>query len=120
MDKDDYINKFANGEGFFSSEWIAAIDDQGERLILHNSKATKVQPNGDLHSEIHVFCGPKYEDHKLIQLGHVIEDEIIEIIFDYDKSEAEEKEDKESQPKQQAQPTAFASPRGSETVRDIL
>jgi hypothetical protein len=32
----------------------------------------------------------------LIQLGHIVEDEIVEIIFDFDRSEAEEKQVQEA------------------------
>jgi hypothetical protein len=80
-----------------------------------------VHENGELFSEIHMYCGQKFEDHKLMHLGHVVKDEIVEIIFDFDRSEEEEKQAKETEEKQRAQPTAFApSNNGLETLREIL
>ena len=95
-----------------NSEWIAAIDNAGETLCLHSSasvqlipklnmdqnagqlnspasassRSTNTNSNGrsdkQLISELHVYSGLNWNQHTLIQIGHLCPDEILDLELD--------------------------------------
>ena len=78
-----------------NSEWIAAIDNAGETLCLHSSASVQLIPklnmdqndsNGrsdkQLISELHVYSGLNWNQHTLIQIGHLCPDEILDLELD--------------------------------------
>ena len=78
-----------------NSEWIAAIDNAGETLCLHSSASVQLIPklnmdqnnsngrsNKQLISELHVYSGLNWNQHTLIQIGHLCPDEILDLELD--------------------------------------
>ena len=75
------------GGGFFNSNWMAAIDNTGEVLVLHNRSHIKLVPklynrdtkrqlegdgtihmrkHKDLISNVHIYTGYKFADHSIL------------------------------------------------------
>ena len=96
----DKRKKEIKGGGLFNSKWMAAIDNAGEVLALHNRESIRLMPkphtkaekhqlegdgtfhlrkNKDLISHVHIFTGFKYCDHSLLQVGDLCPDEILEL-----------------------------------------
>ena len=88
------------GGGFKNSDWLAAIDNNGEVLVLHTSESVQVIPkvyssregiddipNDDFYerqvvSELHVYSGPKFITHTKLHIGHLCPDEILDLELD--------------------------------------
>ena len=91
------------GGGFFNSDWMAAIDNAGETLVLHNRSHIKLiskpypkqvkqelegdgtinmRKHKDLISNVHIYTGYKYADHSILQVGNLCPDEILELALD--------------------------------------
>ena len=95
-----------------NSEWIAAIDNAGETLCLHSSASVQLIPKLDMNqnigqqhspasassgststnsnerpemqliSELHFYSGLNWNQHTLIQIGHLCPDEILDLELD--------------------------------------
>ena len=91
------------GGGFNNSNWMAAIDNKGEVLVLHDKTQMKLVPKDypmevkrqieadgtihlkkhkDLYSTVHILTGHKFVDHSYFQIGHLCPDEILELALD--------------------------------------
>jgi hypothetical protein len=62
------VKEFSLASGYFSSNWIAAIDNKGKKLVLHNTTSTRVEPEKpeELHCHVTVYHGDKMEKHTVV------------------------------------------------------
>ena len=91
------------GGGFNNSDWIGAIDNTGENVILHHrghvqliqknyppeilaqlveDGTINLRKHKDLISYVHVFSGPQKTQHQVLQIGDLCTDEILELSLD--------------------------------------
>jgi hypothetical protein len=68
--------------------WVATIDDKGRRLALHDTSYTRntvVEGANVLQCTIHVYHGNNMIKHTEVEVGQIIGEEIIEMMFDEDE-----------------------------------
>ena len=61
-----HVKEFSLASGYFSSNWIAAIDNKGEKLALHDITSTHVDNDRQLHCVLTVYHGNKMQKSTVI------------------------------------------------------
>ena len=60
--------------------WTGCIDNEGTMLILHDSTTVR-SVDGNVCSELCIMTGKDFKTERVIQIGELVPDEILEVSF---------------------------------------